>query len=346
MLRFAWVWEGENVGCDFFQWFLTAEAFYGKSRLDVKQCCAHCALRMRNFAFRVCVEICLVLRRRNVGCEDGNHVSSQRLMSQPSLRVPRAGTWLTVHRSLQVLRISASCSCPMLCLVSVSCLSWRFGWYFECESLGVVHVMLHQLHTWRKYSFGMPHVFACFFGTRSWCMIACFLSRVSVLYCVLSSWIGFAVPDLHYFIQAFCFYWNCWMALIFSLETPNRFSHCWRVLRTLLPAFRPGVSQFCRHWVVATEGGEWHKSSFGIEHGSFNRHPTCGILMLDFSPVEKSFAEPARTARSARKWLVEKVPRRVLLFAPVVVLRQKWARHRCRVGTVQLSIVRDKTDGF
>ena len=45
-------------------------------------------------------------------------------------------------------------------------------------------------------------------------------------------------------------------------------------------------------------------------------------------------------------WLVEKVPRRVIVLAPVVVLLQTWAGHRCRVGTLQSSIARDKTDGF
>ena len=37
---------------------------------------------------------------------------------------------------------------------------------------------------------------------------------------------------------------------------------------------------------------------------------------------------------------------RVILFAPVAVLLQSWAGHKCRVGTLQSHIARDKTDGF
>ena len=47
-----------------------------------------------------------------------------------------------------------------------------------------------------------------------------------------------------------------------------------------------------------------------------------------------------------QKWLAEKVPRRVILYAPVAILDQRRAGHRCRIGTLQSSIARDPIGEF
>ena len=94
--------------------------------------------------------------------------------------------------------------------------------------------------------------------------------------------------------------------------------------------------------------------------------PCCWIFMKirDFHAAEASKSAnsvcwrkspPHRTPEVTRRdglsswsviWLVEKVPRRVILYAPVAVLHQRWAGHRCAVGTLQSSIARQRTDGF